>query len=112
MTQDASCQPFKCRLKDIYVQEWYRGVTESSKARPFVHMCESFGYKMYLNTLNVAKYRIALTRLRMSSHRLGIETGRWHKPKAIELSERKCTSCDILEDEFHVGVIIRRATSN
>ena len=47
------------------------------------------------------KYRIALTRLRVSSHRLEIEMGRWHKPNKIIRSERKCQNCNVLEDEFH-----------
>ena len=37
----------------------------------------------------------------MSSHRLEIEAGRWKKPAATPLSERKCKECNILEDEFH-----------
>ena len=37
----------------------------------------------------------------MSSHRLENEKGRWHKPTAIPLNDRKCKNCNILEDEFH-----------
>jgi 23S rRNA-/tRNA-specific pseudouridylate synthase len=33
----------------------------------------------------------------MSLHRLYVETGRWHQPRAI----RKCSECNVLEDEFH-----------
>ena len=27
--------------------------------------------------------------------------GRWAKPNKIQLDNRKCGSCDVLEDEFH-----------
>ena len=60
-----------------------------------------FDLQPYLIDVNVAKYRIALSRLRVSAHRLEIEAGRWHRPVAIERCDRKCISCNILEDEFH-----------
>ena len=56
---------------------------------------------MYLDTITIQKYRIALTKLRVSSHRLEIEVGRWHKPQPIPVNERKCKLCAKLEDEFH-----------
>ena len=37
----------------------------------------------------------------MSSHRLEIEAGRWHRPHNIPFNERKCRVCNGLEDEFH-----------
>ena len=37
----------------------------------------------------------------MSSHRLNVETGRWHKPVPIPYELRKCVNCDVLEDEYH-----------
>ena len=55
------------------------------------------GFKTYLDIILIAKYRYALTRLRTSSHRLAIETGRWTTPRF----ERKCQLCNTLEDEFH-----------
>ena len=54
-----------------------------------------------LDSINISKFRTALTRFRVSSHRLAVETGRWHKPQPIEINERKCLLCNSLEDEFH-----------
>ena len=51
--------------------------------------------------MKVKKIRYAFTRLRVSSHRFAIETGRWHKPDKIPLENRKCQNCNTLEDEFH-----------
>ena len=42
--------------------------------------------------------RIAFTRLRLSSHRLRVETGRWsHTPR-----EKRLCSCGVLQDEEHI----------
>jgi len=41
-----------------------------------------------------------MTKLRVSSHRLSIESGRWSKPNRTPLSERNCLFCNLLEDEY------------
>lgn len=47
--------------------------------------------------------RTALTRIRLSSHNLEIEKGRWTKPKATPRDQRICQLCQIqqTEDELH-----------
>ena len=62
---------------------------------------DSFGFIKYLNTILIAKYRYALTRLKTSSHRLAIETGRWTKPNSTPIFERKCQLGNTFGDEFH-----------
>ena len=42
-----------------------------------------------------------MTKLRVSSHRLSIESGRWSKPNPTLLSERNCLFCNLLEDVYH-----------
>ena len=42
-----------------------------------------------------------MSKLRVSSHRLEIEVGRWSRPNRTPLDERKCFRCQKLEDEFH-----------
>lgn len=37
----------------------------------------------------------------MSSHRLEIESGRWTRQISKSLDDRKCSLCNVLEDEFH-----------
>ena len=41
-----------------------------------------------------------MTKLRTSSHRLEIEVGRWARQNRIRIEERKCITCNKLEDEF------------
>ena len=54
-----------------------------------------------MDFVSVGKHRFALSRLRLSSDRLEVETGRWARPNAIPFEERRCTSCHSLEDGFH-----------
>ena len=42
-----------------------------------------------------------MTKLRVASHRLEIEAGRWARPNRVPIDERKCRFCNTLEDEFH-----------
>ena len=51
--------------------------------------------------VKVAKYRTALTKLRVSCHRLQIELGRYHKPRSIPPEQRLCKLCNCIEDEVH-----------
>ena len=67
----------------------------------FYRSIASFQFQPYLNVLNVTKISHALSKLRVSSHRLQIEAGRWVRPRRIPVNERKCTICQVVEDEFH-----------
>ena len=54
---------------------------------------------IYNSCMNDAK-RNVITRWRLSNHKLKVELGRYSVPK-IPREERKCTVCDVLEDEHH-----------
>ena len=56
-------------------------------------------HEVYSNTGNIPEYiRLAFTRLRLSSHRLRIETGRWSR---LAREQRLC-ECGLVQDECHV----------
>ena len=82
------------------MQLWNSDLDNSSRARTYRLFC-NFIYQPYLSFIKIEKYRIALTRFRVSAHRLEVEAGRWHKPQKTPYSERKCQICNVLEDEFH-----------
>ena len=48
-----------------------------------------------------AKLRYSMTKLRVSSHQLSMESGRWTKPNSTPLREKHCLFCNLLEDEYH-----------
>ncbi len=58
---------------------------------------ESLHFETYLMT-QCPKYRIAISKLRMSAHSLAVETGR-HKLQAPE--DRLCMTCNVPETEMH-----------
>ena len=92
---------FKLRMKDIYLQDWNMKLSEKSKARAYSLFVSNLKVQKYLCEVKVAKHRIALTRLRMISDNLCIETGRWENPPSA-LADRKCTFCNELEDEYQL----------
>ena len=59
----------------------------------------------YCVCLSIAWLFTILCRLRLSSHRLFIEHGRW---KSIPRVDRKCKLCNEIEDEYHVMLLCPR----
>ena len=90
---------FKQRLTDNFTQIWHERLSNSSRANFYTHIAD-FRPKAYLNSVKVLKFRNSLARLRVSSHRLEIEAGRWARPHK-PVNERLCNICNCLEDEYH-----------
>jgi hypothetical protein len=70
------------------------------EGRTYCKIKTSFGSEKYLHIINNFTLRRAITKLRISSHRLKIETGRYLK---LEANKRLCNKCDLnkIEDEIH-----------
>jgi len=83
-------------VKDNFIQGIESRLNDSPRA-VFFRSFSKFELQSYLNNVNIQKYRVA--RLRLSSHRLHIETGRWSNTPR---EDRKCALCNKLEDEFHL----------
>ena len=59
----------------------------------------SFTFENYLNWLPL-RLRVPLSKLRLASHTLRVETGRYDRAR-IERNERVCTFCNLdVEDEY------------
>ena len=84
----------------MYIQDWHSRLENSTRARCYINIAK-FQYQQYLEILKIQKYRKSICKLRVSSHRLEIETGRWTKPNKIPLENRLCMICNLLEDKFH-----------
>ena len=66
------------------------------KYKMYLTMNPSLKPSIFINNIKFIATKI--TKFRLSSHLLPIETGRWsRKPR----NERLCHSCDVLGDEFH-----------
>ena len=77
---------FKQRLLENFSQGWTSRLAESSRAN-FYSLFSSFEHQFYLDFVKVKKFRVAMTKLRTSSHRLEIEVGRWARPNRIPIDE-------------------------
>ena len=99
---------FKQRLLDCFTQKWHSDLQENRALVLYKHFKVDFSYEPYLN-FYPTKFRVALSKLRLSAHSLLIETGRYARSR-IDRSERRCTFCDTddLEDEYHFTLICSR----
>ena len=43
---------------------------------------------------------VAISKHRLSSHPIEVETGKWARPNEIFLAERHCISCHLLDGVF------------
>ena len=88
------------RILDIYHQEWYSSINNSRRLETYAMFKHSFEFEKYLDCIQEKKYRIALSRFRISAHNLAIETGRYEN---IERNQRTCLSCNtgMPETEYH-----------
>ena len=61
----------KQRLTDTFMQNWQERLDTSTCANFYI-----FQFQHYLDKVNIRKFKQAFSRLRMSSHRLEIASGR------------------------------------
>ena len=87
-------------MKDLFHQTALNDIKNSSKLKLYSLLKTETGTESYLLDIKNVKHRQALTRPRLSSHLLTIETGRHKK---IQKEERICPICkNGIEDEAHL----------
>ena len=104
----------KDRLRSRYRDFWRQSLDKPSntgKLSTYTTFKKHFQFENHLNIHNL-NYRKALTDMRISTHKLNIETGRHTKPKTPR-EKRLCTLCDNkhIEDEMHVMLNCRKYKS-
>ena len=99
-------QLFEQRSMDMYMQSCHEDIQLSSRCRLYKELKDNHEMEPYLQRNINRALRITLTKLRLSSHKLLVERGRWLKPK-IEYSNRLCTLCSKIDiqDEYHVLMV-------
>ena len=98
---------FEQRLNDMYLQDWREEVDNTSSLRLFKHIKNNIEFEQYLHIINNEQLRVAITKIRLSSHMFLVERGRWNTRK-LDSSQRVCDLCKVLEDEFHCLIICPR----
>ena len=92
-------------LIDLYINEWRNSLMQSRKLESYRVYKHNFCHEQYLLTIKSYKHRRALTCLRLSSHNLEIEVGRYQPRRPRDL--RHCSNCDTadVEDEYHFTMV-------
>ena len=95
-------QHLRKTLHTAFVDIWYTNRVKHAdgKLRTYVSLKSHFGREKYLSIMSNFEQRRSFTRLRISSHRLKIETGRY---QGTLPNDRICSKCDSgdVEDENH-----------
>ena len=88
------------RLQDMYISNWRRDMNLCSSLFLYKELKVDFTIAEYLQRLNNFKLRNVISKIRLSSHNLFIETGRHMN---IARNQRKCSKCRLneIQDEYH-----------
>ena len=97
------CHYVKRRFKEAFILYWaeqFQPVENTGKLRTFRKIKKHFECEKYLNEISNFKYRQAVTKLRISAHKLTVETGRYNN---VPYNDRLCRLCELNEvgDEHH-----------
>ena len=88
------------RLRDSYIQTTLSHIRSQPKLRTYCLLKNDFLMEHYLLNIRNIKTRVAVSKFRLSDHRLAIETGRYVRPK-IDPKDRICPVCKVTQDEIH-----------
>lgn len=97
-------QTFLNTIIENYKQTWYSKINNSPRLQCYSLIKHDFILEPYTDFIKEKKYRIALTQLRLSSHKLEIERGRYNN---TERNERLCKQChmNVIESEYHLILV-------
>ena len=100
---------FHQRLKDCFIQNWNSNLQTNSVLTVYKELKNDFEYETYLNADIPSYYLKLFTQLRISCHKLRVETGRYGRNR-LERHERRCEVCHSLdiEDEYHFVCICEK----
>ena len=75
----------------------------SSKCNLYINLVDTHSLQFYLRKCIPSNYKRLISKFRLSSHNLAIETGRYNN---ISMNDRLCKFCNTdIEDEFHFVLI-------
>ena len=97
-------------LIDLYINDWRNSLIQSRKLESYRVYKHNFCHEQYFLTIKSYKHRRALTCLRLSSHNLEIEVGRYQPRRPRDL--RHCSNCDTADVEDEYGTILQWSVHN
>ena len=97
---DAKCvnhslliQQFEQWLKDAFIQSCVSNMETSNRCLLYRTLCREFSMASYLYKIHIPANRKAMTKFRLSSHKLMVERGRWLR---VPRTDRLCVCCNKL----------------
>lgn len=91
----------KLFFKNNYIDWWKTQIRGASTSASFAMHKNTYDLEPYLSIISIKKHRNALAKLRLSDHKLKIQSGRQTKP-ITPRELRVCKFCpNIVEDEAH-----------
>ena len=113
MNRDKFYRLAKSQIQHCFEEDWFTSITlptgkrgRGNKLRTYQIFKRKYCFENYLDCITKVNDRINLTKLRVSAHKLRIETGR-HERNIIEETDRTCKVCNRneIEDEYHFIMI-------
>ena len=91
----------------MYTFTWSGSIHESNRLEMYTLYKNELSFEKYLDIIQSSKYKLALTKFRLSSHDLMIEKGRHMNIPRID---RKCAQCNMnaIEDEYHFLLVCQK----
>ena len=87
-------------VKEYEIYLYNHGIHNSSKLFTYSLFKKEFQFEKYLNVIKESNLSNLLSRFRLSSHDLLIETGRYNGvPRHMRIC--KCCNMNVIENEFH-----------
>ena len=100
---------FKRTVKDCAIQKLFGDIAKNEILKSlYIHLKPDFGISDYLVRINSFKIRNNISKMRVSSHNLFVETLRRGRNR-IPRNERICYFCGTdIEDEFHFIIVCKK----
>ena len=95
-------------IKQNFVNKWHAEINNRPNTiiETYALYKSQYVSEKYLDMISDPKYRIAVSKLRASSHNLEIERGRYTRPK-VNPENRLCPLCYVVDNEIHFVVRCR-----
>ena len=94
-------------LERKLILDWQNEIGDDSKhqiLKTYKMFKSEFKCEPYLELVKDPKYRIAVSKLRASSHMLEIERGRHTRP-ITPVENRRCPKCNVIKNEIHIVLV-------
>ena len=99
----------KLKLQQQHESQWKADTGSSSKLNFYGEIKEKYTFEKYLDFIDNRQHKAALTKLRISAHRLHIETGRYNR---YDYNLRRYVNTPQEERNVHAQFVLMKLKKN